>query len=245
VVVYSIEIILHGILCFILLPSSLQNILLGDLDDDLVDHGVGHVGGHGLQDERLAASELHGSQPGCRNFSEQDSSGEVGDHQTSKSVDQSDDGDTNERHPPHPEDKEVLLVEDVIVKDAEIVAGVDTTSCSTNPDVARHLCGEKLAHRVVCQILPVLAHVLRLPDVLEHVLAVVEELVEEEGVGDEHGEDAHHHVEELAEPKVELVSLEPQPKVHKVICDLSGVGARADDVLQHVSLQQVPPERAG
>ena len=72
-VVNSIEIILHGILCGIL-PFCLQNILLGDLDDDLLDHGVGHVGGHGLQDEGLPASELHGSQPGRGDFSEQDSS---------------------------------------------------------------------------------------------------------------------------------------------------------------------------
>ena len=92
------------------------------------------------------------------------------------------------------------------------------------------------------QILPVLAHPLGLPDVLEHFLAVVEELVEEESVGDEHGEDAHQHVEELAEPKVELVSLKPQPEVHEVVCDLSGVGAGADDVLQHVPLQHVPPQ---
>ena len=92
------------------------------------------------------------------------------------------------------------------------------------------------------QILPVLAHPLGLPDVLEHFLAVVEELVEEESVGDEHGEDAHQHVEELAEPKVELVSLKPQPEVHEVVRDLSGVGAGPDDVLQHVPLQHVPPQ---
>ena len=70
-VVDSIEIILHGILCGIL-PFSLQNILLGDLNDDLLDHGVGHVGGHGLQDERLPASEFHSSQPGSGNLSEED-----------------------------------------------------------------------------------------------------------------------------------------------------------------------------
>jgi len=173
VVVDRIEIILHGVLCDIL-PFSLQNILLGDLDDDLLDHGVGHVGGHGLQDEGLSTGELHGSQPGSGDFSEEDSSGEVRDHQPGESVDEAEDGDTDESHPPHPEDKEILLVEDVVVKDAEIVAGVDTTSSSTNTDIARHLCGEKLAHGIVSQILPVLAHPLGLPDVLEHFLAVVE-----------------------------------------------------------------------
>ena len=65
--------------------------------------------------------------------------GEVRDHQPGESVDQTEDRDTDEQHPPHPEDKEVLLVEDVVVKDAEIVAGVDTTSSSTNTDIARHL----------------------------------------------------------------------------------------------------------
>ena len=65
--------------------------------------------------------------------------GEVRDHQSGKSVDQSDDGDTNERHPPHPEDKEVLLVEDVVIKNAQIVAGVDPTSSGSNPDVAGDL----------------------------------------------------------------------------------------------------------
>ena len=73
VVVDSIEIILQGVLGDIL-PFSLQNILLGDLHDDLLDHGVGHVGSHGLQDEGFPTSELHGSQPGRGDFSEQDSS---------------------------------------------------------------------------------------------------------------------------------------------------------------------------
>jgi len=244
VVVDSIEIILHGVLGDIL-PFSLQNILLGDLDDDLLDQGVGHIGSHGLQDEGFPASELHGSQPGSGDFSEQDSSGEVRDHQPGESVDQTEDRDTDECHPPHPEDKEVLLVEDVVVEDAEIVAGVDTPSSCTNSDVAGDLCWEKLAHGVVCQILAVLADTLLLPDILEHLLAVVEELVEEESVSDEHGEDAHHHVEELAESKVDLVSLEPHPEGHKVLGDLGGVGSWSDDVLQHVSLQEVSPERAG
>ena len=72
-VVDRIEIILHGVLCDIL-PFSLQDILLGDLYDDLLDHRVGHVGGHGLQDEGLSTGELHGSQPGGGDFSEEDSS---------------------------------------------------------------------------------------------------------------------------------------------------------------------------
>jgi len=244
VVVDRIEIILHGVLCDIL-PFSLQNILLGDLDDDLLDHGVGHVGGHGLQDEGLPAGELHGSQPGGGDFSEEDSSGEVRDHQPGESVDEAEDGDTDESHPPHPEDQEILLVEDVVVKDAEIVAGVDTTRGGSDADVAGNLGGEKLAHGVVSQILPVLAHLLLLPDVLEHLLAVVEELVEEESVSDEHGEDAHHHVEELAESKVDLISFKPHPEAHKVLGDLGGVGSGSDDVLQHVALQQVPPQGAG
>ena len=75
VVVDSIHVILHGeTVLGGILPFSLQDILLGDLDDDLLDHGVGHVGSHGLQDERLPAGELHGSQPGGGDFSEEDSS---------------------------------------------------------------------------------------------------------------------------------------------------------------------------
>ena len=95
----------------------------------------------------------------------------------------------------------------------------------------------------MCQILAVFADTLLLPDILEHFLAVVEELVEEEGVSDEHGQDAHHHVEELAESKVELVSFKSQPEVHKVVSDLDGVCPGSDDFLQHVSLKEVSPQR--
>merc|ERR1719288_728560 len=42
-------------------------------------------------------------------LSHQNRPGQVWDHHSCKSVDETDDGETNEEHPPHPEDKEVLL----------------------------------------------------------------------------------------------------------------------------------------
>ena len=65
--------------------------------------------------------------------------GQVWDHHSCKSVDETDDGETNEEHPPHPEDKEVLLVEDVVVKNAKIVGPVNSSSGGTNVDVTRDL----------------------------------------------------------------------------------------------------------
>ena len=82
------------------------------------------------------------------------------------------------------------------------------------------------------------------PDVFEHLLAVVEELVEQESVGDEHGEENHHQVEELTESKVEMISVEPGLELHEVVGNGLGVAVLSDDVLQHVSLESTSPERA-
>ncbi len=43
------------------------------------------------------------------------------------------------------------------------------------------------------------------------------ELVEEERVCDDHTEEDHHQVEELAEAKVEVVATEPRPEVEEVL----------------------------
>jgi hypothetical protein len=69
-------------------------------------------------------------------LSEEDGSGEVRDHHPGKSKDKTDHGDSDEKHPPDPENQEVLLVEDVVVEDAKVVAPVNSSSSGTNVDVA-------------------------------------------------------------------------------------------------------------
>merc|ERR1719443_166949 len=82
-------------------------------------------------------------------LSHQNRPGQVWDHHSCKSVDKTDDGETNEEHPPHPEDKEVLLVEDVVVKNAKIVGPVNSSSGGTNVDVTRDLSREEFAHWIM------------------------------------------------------------------------------------------------
>ena len=65
--------------------------------------------------------------------------GQVRDHDSCKSEDETNDSEADEEHPPHPEDKEVLLVEDVVVKNAKIVGPVNSSSGGTNVDVTRDL----------------------------------------------------------------------------------------------------------
>ena len=62
--------------------------------------------------------------------------GQIRDHHSSKSVDQTNDRDTNQEHPPHPENQEIFLVEDVVVEDAEVVAPVNSSGRGSNVDVA-------------------------------------------------------------------------------------------------------------
>ena len=62
--------------------------------------------------------------------------GEVRDHHPGESKDETDHGDSDEEHPPDPENQEVLLVEDVVVEDAKVVAPVNSSSSGTNVDVA-------------------------------------------------------------------------------------------------------------
>jgi len=220
----------------------LEDVLLGDLADDLVHGVVGHVDGHGLQHERVGGAELEVTKLPGWNFPQQNRPGQVRDHHTGESVDQSDHRETDQNHPPHPEDEEVLLVEDVVIKNAQIVAGVDPTSSGSNPDVAGDLSGEELAHGVVGEVLSVSADVLLCPDVLEDLLAIAEELVEEESVSHEHREEAHEQIEELTEAEVEVISGKSGSEVREVGGDLSWVSASADDVLEHPAFQQVPPQ---
>ena len=83
------------------------------------------------------------------------------------------------------------------------------------------------------------------PNVSENFLAVSKELVEEERIGDEHGEDAHQEVEKLAESKVEVISAESWLKLDEVVSDGFWVTVGSDDVLQHSSFQKTSPEGAG
>ena len=79
------------------------------------------------------------------------------------------------------------------------------------------------------------------PDVSENFLAVSKELVEEERIGDEHGEDAHQEVQELAESKVEMISAESWLKLDEVVSDGFWVTVGSDNVLQHSSFQKTSP----
>ena len=79
--------------------------------------------------------------------------GQVRDHDSCKSEDETNNSEADEEHPPHPENKEVLLVEDIVVEDAEVVAPVNGTSGGSNVDVAGHLSGEQLAHGIMGVVL--------------------------------------------------------------------------------------------
>ena len=87
-----------------------------------------------LDEERLINMEIE-----LNTLVEIFSPGEVRDHDASKSVDQTKDGDTDECEPPEPEDKEVLLVEQIVGEDAEVVGPVDGSCRRTDPDVAGNL----------------------------------------------------------------------------------------------------------
>ena len=65
--------------------------------------------------------------------------GEVRYADSGSSVDESKDGDDGEDQPPHPQDKEVLLVEEIVGQDAQVVGPVNATSSSTNSDVTGDL----------------------------------------------------------------------------------------------------------
>lgn len=175
-------------------------------------------------------------------LSHQDRSGEIRNHHSGESVDKSDDGESNEEHPPHPEDKEILLIEDVVVKNAKIVCSVNSSSGGTNVDVTRDLCGEKFAHGIVSCVSAVVGidRLLR-PNISENFLSVAEELVEEEGVSDEHGEDYHQEVEELTESKIEMISAESWLELDEIVGDSLGIGVGSDDVLQHSSFKHASP----
>ena len=96
--------------------------------------------------------------------------------------------------------------------------------------VVAHLCGEKLTHGIVGEVLALGTHMLHTPHVVQHVLPVTPELVQQQRVSDEEGEDDHAHVEELAESKVEVVLGVSGPEVEEVLCDHSGLGSRPEKI---------------
>ena len=108
-----------------------------------------------------------------------------------------------------------------------------------------HLCGEKFAHGVVAEIFSIRSNMLDRPDIVQHLLPVTEELVEEQGVREQHGEQHHHQVQELAEPKVDVVLGVSHAEVEEVLADDSRVTLSAQDVPDETILQEVPPEGAG
>ena len=86
------------------------------------------------------------------------------------------------------------------------------------------------------------SHVLHRPDVVEGLLPVGEELVEQQGVGHEHGEDHHHQVHEFTETKVDVVLGISHAEVQKVLADDSGVILSPQNVPDETILQEVPPQ---
>jgi len=196
VVINNVQVILHG-------------GPLGDELHHLLHNVVGEVLRQEVEDETVGGLEVKVLQMPSVDLSHQDGSGEVRNHHSGESVDESNDGESNEEHPPHPEDKEIFLVEDVVVKDAKIVGSVNSSSRGSNVDVTRHLSREEFAHGIVSHVSSVewIDGLLR-PNISENLLSVAEELVEKESISDKHGEDDHEEVEELTESKVEMISAE-------------------------------------
>ena len=87
--------------------------------------------------------------------------------------------------------------------------------------VVAHLCGEKLTHGIVGEVLALGTHMLHTPHVVQHVLPVTPELVQQQRVGDEEGEDDHDHVQELAEAEVEVVLGISWTEVNEILGDHS------------------------
>jgi len=205
---------------------------------------VGDVVPQEVQHEAVSSTELQIFQSPCPHFSHQHGPGEVWDHDPGEPVDQAEGGDSDEEEPPEPEDEEILLIEDVVVEDAEVVAPVDGPGGGADPDVAGNLCGEKFTHGVMAEIFAIWSNMFDGPDIVEDLLAVPEELVEEEGVREQHGEEHHHQVQELAEPEVDVVLGVSHAEVEEVLADDGGVALSAQDVPDQAVLQEVPPERA-
>merc|ERR1719361_1816666 len=217
---------------------------LRDLTEQLVHHGVRKVVGEHVEHEAVGAGELQVVKTPGTHLPHQDRPGEIWNHDPGESVDQAEHGDPDEGEPPEPEDEEVLLVEQVVGEDAQVVRPVDRSGGGADSDVACHLCGEQLTHGVVGEILALRPHVLHAPHVVQYVLAVAPELVQQQRVGDEEGEDDHAHVEELAEAEVEVVLGVSRAEVQEVLGDHSRFSSGAEEVPHQAVLKEVPPHTA-
>ena len=93
--------------------------------------------------------------------------------------------------------------------------------------------------------LPLRPDVLQGEDVVEGVLAVGEELSEQQGVRHEDRQHHHHQVEELAEAEVEVVLGVPGPEAEEVPGDSGRLEPPGEQVLHHVVLQVFSPQAAG
>ena len=101
-----------------------------------------------------------------------------------------------------------------------------------------HLCGEQLTHGIVGEILALRPHVLHAPHVVQDVLAVAPELVQQQRVGDEEGEDDHAHVEELAEAEVEVVLGISGTEVEEILGDHSWLSSCAEKI-SHLAKEKI------
>jgi len=93
---------------------SLQGGSLSDLNQNLVHNVVGDISGEHIKDETVSTSEGQVVKSPCLHTSHQDGPGEVRYADSGSSVDEAKDGDDGEDQPPHPQDKEVLLVEEIV-----------------------------------------------------------------------------------------------------------------------------------
>jgi len=232
VVVHVVQVILH-------------NGSLGDFSQQLVHDWVRDVVTKQVQNKAVSSTKLKILQSPCSHFAHQNRPGQIWDHDPGEPVDKAQDGDGDEGEPPEPKDKEILLVEDVVVEDAEIVSPVDCSSGGTNANIAGNLSWEKFTHRIVAKVLPLRSNVLDRPDVVNNFLTIAKELVEQESISHEHGEEDHNNIQELTEAKVDMVLSISHTKVEEVLANHSWVTLATEDIPDESILQVVPPEGAG
>ena len=138
----------------VVVVDVVQECLLGDLPEYLVHHGVGNVVPQEVQHKTVGSTKFQIFEPPCSHLSHQHRPGEVWDHDPGEPVHQAHGGDSNEEEPPEPEDEEILLVEDVVVEDAQVVAPVDGSRGGADPDIASNLGHQGLI--LLCGTVPVI-----------------------------------------------------------------------------------------
>jgi len=221
---------------------SLQGSSLGDLNQNLIHNVVGNIGGEHIKNKAVSTGQGQVVKSPCLYTSHQDGPGEVRYTDSGSSVDKSQDGEDGEGQPPQPQNKEVLLIEQIIGENAQVVGSVDTTCSSTNSDVAGDLSREQFTHRIMSQILSILTNMFHRPDIVHNFLSISPELVEKKSIGNNNTEKNSNQVQKLAEAEVHVVAGKSGAEVKEV----AGDGGRVtvlDDVSEHVALKEVSPER--